>query len=526
MAFSHGLRWCVLWIILVSAINVHRTTVLARKIAHKVELCPKNTKEWQIASRRLNCTNDISNTKNRYHCLPANDLSTLVEFCYDETRLGVVKGSCMLYVQRIKYLDGYNCSGFRDGCPDKMYFSDESYLFPRCSEINPKRLCFIAESSCQGNASGNIQTSHPASTETSKRKDDNALAWSISLATVLLLVVIVIVIICYWKKGACQQRIREIFCANSSDSPTTDRSQSSGAANENQPFLPIDKSLLKATEECSNIFISIGGLMDPVDDVAHISCVTSEYICLDNKQFVIKIDHKGNILSKHELGDFWGSASSTVDENGDLLIIRQHNKVMRVTSNEEEPVEVLSVDRRWSILSVYFSRFSGEILVRVYLQQWSEYLTRIERYKDGKKLSGFEYHKHDKLIVYPLFLSVNTNGDIWIADNYDCHVLAYNDEGDELCSYDGSKKGPQQHFSPTGICNDLLGHVLVCNCHRSNPSVHLLDKNGQFLKMIVCNRKDVIEPWGLCVDDKGKLYLGQKNCSVIKVFRYLNSKKI
>lgn len=521
MTFSHGLRWCVLWIILVSAINVHRTTVLARKIAHKVELCPKNTKEWQIASRRLNCTNDISNTKNRYHCLPANDLSTLVEFCYDKTRPGVVKGLCMLYVQRINYLNGYNCSGFRDGCPDKMYFSDESYLFPRCSEINLKRLCLVAESSCQGNASGDIQTSHPASTETSKRKD-KALAWSISLAAVLLLVVIVIVIICNWKKGACQQRILEIFCANSSDSPTTERSQSSGPANENQPFLPIDRSLLKSTEECPNIFISIAACMEPVDDVVHISCVTSEYICLDNKQFVMKIDHKGNILSKHKLGDFWGSASSTVDENGDLLIIRQNNKVMKVNSNKEEDIEVLSVDRRWSILSVYFSKFTGEILVRVYLQQWSEYLTRIERYKDGKKLSGFEYHKHDKLIVYPLFLSVNTNGDIWIADNYDCHVLAYNDEGDTLSSYDGSHEGSPKHFSPTGICNDLLGHVLVCNCHRLNPSVHLLDKNGQFLKMVVCNREDVKEPWGLYVDDKGKLYLGQKNCCVIKVFRYLN----
>lgn len=284
-----------------------------------------------------------------------------------------------------------------------------------------------------------------------------------------------------------------------------------------------DRRLLESTEECQNIFIPITAWMEHVD-VVHISCVTSEYICLDTKQFAIKIDHKGKILSKHELEDFWGSASSTVDENGDLLIIRQNNKVMKVNSNKEEEIEVLSVDSRWSILSVYFSRLSGEILV--YLQQWSEYSTRIERYKDGKKLSGFEYHKHDKLIVYPLFLSVNTNGDIWIADNYDCRVLAYNDEGDKLCSYDGSKKGPPRHFSPTGICNDLLGHVLVCNCHRSNPSVHQLDKNGKFLKMIVCNREDVKEPWGLCVDDRGKLYLGQKNCSVIKVFRYLNSKKI
>lgn len=65
---------------------------LAGKNGHKVEVCPKNTKEWQIASKRLNCANDILNPKNRYHCLPANDLSTLVEFCYNETRPGVGKG--------------------------------------------------------------------------------------------------------------------------------------------------------------------------------------------------------------------------------------------------------------------------------------------------------------------------------------------------------------------------------------------------------------------------------------------------
>lgn len=37
-------------------------------------------------------------------------------------------GSCMLYVQKINYLNGCNCTGFRDGCPDRMYSSDESYL--------------------------------------------------------------------------------------------------------------------------------------------------------------------------------------------------------------------------------------------------------------------------------------------------------------------------------------------------------------------------------------------------------------
>lgn len=119
-----------------------------------------------------------------------------------------------------------------------------------------------------------------------------------------------------------------------------------------------------------------------------------------------------------------------------------------------------------------------------------------------------------------------TQIETWIADNFDHRVCAFNDEGKEIYSYDGYQEGSPQHFSPTGICNDLLGHVLVCNCHGSNPSVHLLDKNGQFLKMIVCDREDVKEPWGLCVDDKGELYLGQKNCNVIKVFQYLINKKI
>lgn len=283
-----------------------------------------------------------------------------------------------------------------------------------------------------------------------------------------------------------------------------------------------DCRFLESTESCGDIWISNNRKEGRIDDVAHISRVTSKFICLDNKEWVVKIDSKGNILSKHELGDFWGSASSTVDENGDLLIIRQHNKVMRVTSNEEEPVEVFSVDPRWSILSVYFSRSSEEIILRIYVQKWHKFLTNIARYnKNGEKLFEFEYLNPDKLIVYPLFLSVNINGDICISDNFFCHVIAFNNKGEKQYTYKGSP--PHSEFSPTGICNDLRGHVLVCNCHESNPSVHLLDKNGEFLKMIVRDSEDVKEPWGLCVDDDEKLYIGKKNCTMIKVFRYLKN---
>ena len=63
------------------------------EIAHRVKDCPRDEKEWQKASIRLNCTSGVLNTNNKYHCLPADNLTTLLEFCYKRTRAHVVKGT-------------------------------------------------------------------------------------------------------------------------------------------------------------------------------------------------------------------------------------------------------------------------------------------------------------------------------------------------------------------------------------------------------------------------------------------------
>lgn len=48
--------------------------------------------------------------------------------------------------------------------------------------------------------------------------------------------------------------------------------------------------LLQSTKKRRDISLS------NVDDVTHISFVTPEFICLDNKQWVMKVDHSGNIF--------------------------------------------------------------------------------------------------------------------------------------------------------------------------------------------------------------------------------------
>ena len=67
--------------------------VLAMRIAHRVRDCPRDETEWQKASNRLNCTSDVRSTMNKYHCLPADNRTTLLEFCYNRTRTQVVEGT-------------------------------------------------------------------------------------------------------------------------------------------------------------------------------------------------------------------------------------------------------------------------------------------------------------------------------------------------------------------------------------------------------------------------------------------------
>ncbi|XP_078320242.1 uncharacterized protein LOC111112615 [Crassostrea virginica] len=118
-------------------------------IVHRVRDCPRDETEWQKASNRLNCTSDFRNTKNKYHCLPADNLTTLLEFCYNRTRTQVVKGQCMVLVERKHIVNNYDCSMFKEGCPNTFYFSDEMYKYPACFEIDPLQHCYKAEASCQ-----------------------------------------------------------------------------------------------------------------------------------------------------------------------------------------------------------------------------------------------------------------------------------------------------------------------------------------------------------------------------------------
>lgn len=80
------------------------------------------------------------------------------------------------------------------------------------------------------------------------------------------------------------------------------------------PIFQIEPDFVPLMEKCEEISIP------NVDKVMHISQVTPKTIWFNNNKHVMKIDHSGTILDKFTIYDIWGSASHTVDTNGDVLL--------------------------------------------------------------------------------------------------------------------------------------------------------------------------------------------------------------
>lgn len=92
------------------------------------------------------------------------------------------------------------------------------------------------------------------------------------------------------------------------------------------PIFQIEPDFVPLMEKCEEISIP------NVDKVMHISQVTPKTIWFNNNKHVMKIDHSDTILDKFTIYDIWGSASHTVDTNGDVLLVKK-NKVSRLLSN-------------------------------------------------------------------------------------------------------------------------------------------------------------------------------------------------
>lgn len=109
---------------------------------YSTSFCPRSKTEWENRSNAINCT-----ARSGYMCMPNENLTELLEFCYTEPGLWILKGYCFYLVKRVSKVNTYDCSQFSYGCHNYSFLSTRIYEHPACIAIG--NGCFLAEPFCE-----------------------------------------------------------------------------------------------------------------------------------------------------------------------------------------------------------------------------------------------------------------------------------------------------------------------------------------------------------------------------------------
>ncbi|XP_062590547.1 E3 ubiquitin-protein ligase TRIM45-like [Saccostrea cucullata] len=248
-----------------------------------------------------------------------------------------------------------------------------------------------------------------------------------------------------------------------------------------------------------------------VDGVFHVSPDQPGRLWIsESKGNLVQTDLLGNVIQKIKTsgGD---RGYHTFTQDRDLIFTdKDKNVINRITQDNNITEFIKTGD--WFPFSIHSSHINGDLLVGMMKRQ----MGKVTRYNTtGKELQNIQRdNKGQKLYSFPIYITVNINGDICTSDYFN-GVVVVNKSGQHRFSY----RGQESRFHPYGICTDVLVHILVCD--GVSQTVHLLDQDGQFLSLLLTQQQGLYIPYSVCVDDENNLCVGQAQSNTLTVYKYL-----
>ncbi|XP_061172303.1 E3 ubiquitin-protein ligase TRIM71-like [Saccostrea echinata] len=130
---------------------------------------------------------------------------------------------------------------------------------------------------------------------------------------------------------------------------------------------------------------------------------------------------------------------------------------------------------------------------------------------DDKKKALFSVGRNN------MYITENGNGDICVSDWNASAVVVTKKSGEFRFRYTGNLSRSHKEFYPHGIDTDNYCRILIVD--RDNDCVHVVDRNGKFLRYINCSLKD---PFVISIDSDENLWVGENSEACIKVIKYLD----
>lgn len=147
--------------------------------------------------------------------------------------------------------------------------------------------------------------------------------------------------------------------------------------------------------------------------------------------------------------------------------------------------------------------------------------TKVVRYADLKEKQSIQFNdKGQTFYSYEpnKFLCENSNQDICVSDSEAGAVVVVNRNGRLPFTNTSPSSTAERSFCPYGITTDSHCRILTADSD-DNCIIHILDQDGHFLRYI--NNIDIDYPWGLWVDKKDKLFVGEFCSGKVKKITFI-----
>ncbi|XP_062567367.1 E3 ubiquitin-protein ligase TRIM71-like [Saccostrea cucullata] len=275
---------------------------------------------------------------------------------------------------------------------------------------------------------------------------------------------------------------------------------------------PPVKQLLDEPETVTTIHIGYRELY-------RVACLSDEEIWTRGKSNTMKLYsiNQGSELNSITTKSGNNPTDIAVTKSGDLVFTDRDDRTVNIVKNEKiEEVIRLQNWRPWGVCSTS----SGDLLVIMDSDDYKQ--TKVVRYSGSTEKQTIQFDDKGNPLYssggYDRYITENRNLDICVSDNGARTVVVVNQAGKLRFRYTGyTPAAKNQPFNLRGITTDSQSHILTAD--DNNDCVHIIDKDGQFLRYIDCEVWS--EPQGLCTDTNDNLFVAQQLNSQVMKIKYL-----
>jgi len=143
--------------------------------------------------------------------------------------------------------------------------------------------------------------------------------------------------------------------------------------------------------------------------------------------------------------------------------------------------------------------------------------------REGKLKREIEKDHNGKILHYPEYIDININGDMCVSDIESESLVILREDGRLKSIYKGPTKGTLDNsFDPRDVKCDKDGNIIVCDIN--NNALHLLDINGDFTRILLCEQDGIYWPDILSIDHRDHIWVRELWQQSIKVYQSLGSR--